>query len=139
MEAEQLAAPHAGGECQRHDGEQRVAFELRQHVGDLLRREDLDLGLLDLGRLADLGDVAGKGAVLDGIGQDAVQELVRVGHGASSQPALDQLLVPSLQMFRLELLQTDPAEMRRRSDTRSAPRYRSSVFGDCACALSSQS
>ena len=89
-----------------------MAFELCQHVGDLFRREDPDLNLLGLGRPADLSDVTGEGAAFDGSGQDAVQELVGVGHGASSQPGLDQFLVPSLQMFGPELLQADPAEMR---------------------------
>ena len=59
-----------------------------------------------------------------------------MAYGASSQPALDQLLVPSLQMFGPEPLQTNSAEMWDDLTLALSSRYRSSVFGDCACAPS---
>ena len=89
LKAEQLAAPHAGGEGKLDDRQQGVPSELGANLRDLIGGKDLKLLLLDRGRLANRRHVARNGAVLDGVSQDAHQEAVSVTDRARCQPYLE--------------------------------------------------
>ena len=109
LEAEQLAAPHAGGEGKLDNRRQGVAGELGAHLRDLLGGEDLDLPLLDLGRPADRRHVARERAVLDGVLQHERQETVGVTDSARRQARPEQRAVPLLDVLRAKLLKLQRA------------------------------